>query len=238
MGLLRLARNDAAVLKIRDSALLFCAKWGAAPLPIFLRALRCEGSGTPKLLQCALAGSDFQIAQRIRSGFAALLAAFLPALLILALFAGAPAAAPRSFDIMKKTIEEKAPDFVLTDLDGRKFRLSDHRGKRPVLLIFSATWCPSCKEEIPHLKSLHATYVKRGIEMVNIDIQESREKVAKYAAKNKLPYRTLLDEDGAVSGIYDVPGVPTLILVDKNGMIVCRQCRTVETVLDAMMKKK
>src|SRR4030042_22289 len=127
-------------------------------------------------------------------GFAAL---FAPALLtvLFSFSPGARAAAPKSFDIMNRTIEEKAPDFVLTDLDGRKYRLSDHRGKRPVLLIFSTTWCPSCKEEIPHLKSLHATYAKRGIEMVNIDIQQSREKVAKYAAKNKLPYRRLLEEE-------------------------------------------
>ncbi|MBU2053792.1 MAG: TlpA family protein disulfide reductase [Proteobacteria bacterium] len=170
-------------------------------------------------------------------GFAVVIAAAL----LTCLFVFSPdarAAAPKSFDIMNRTIEEKAPDFVLTDLDGRKFRLSDHRGKRPVLLIFSTTWCPSCKDEIPHLKSLHATYAKRGLEMVNIDIQESREKVAKFTAKNKLPYSTLLDEDGAVSGIYDIRGVPTLILVDKNGIIVCRQCRTVETLLDTMMKKK
>lgn len=196
----------------------------------------------------ALPGSDFQVAQRTQNrksagaglslrGFAAALATVLFAC-IFAFPPGARAAAPKPFDIMNRTIEEKAPDFVLTDLDGRKFRLSDHRGKRPVLLIFSTTWCPSCQEEIPHLKSLHANYAKRGLEMINIDIQESRAKVAKFTAKNKLPYRTLLDEDGAVSGIYDIRGVPTLILVDKNGIIVCRQCRTVDTLLEGMMKKK
>jgi len=170
-------------------------------------------------------------------GFAAAIAALLFAC-IFAFPPGAPAAASKPFDIRTRAIEEKAPDFVLTDLDGRKFRLSDHRGKRPVLLIFSTTWCPSCQEEIPHLKSLHAAYARQRLEMVNIDIQESRAKVVKYADRNKLPYRTLLDEEGAVSGIYDIRGVPTLILVDKNGMIVCRQCRTVETLLEGMMKKK
>src|SRR4030042_865544 len=120
----------------------------------------------------ALPGSDFQVPLRPRNrktddlngssnglanparpttglflrGFAAVIAAAL--LTCLFVFApGARAAAPRLFDIKNRTIEEKAPDFVLTDLDGRKFRLSDHRGKRPVLLIFSATWGPSCKDE-------------------------------------------------------------------------------------------
>ena len=137
----------------------------------------------------------------------------------------------------KKTIAEKAPDFVLSDLKGQKFRLSDYRGKGPVLLIFSTTWCTFCKAEIPHFKSLHATYAKQGIEVINIDIQESKEKVAKFTAQNQLPYRVLLDEDGTVSDVYDVRGVPTMILVDKNGMILCRQCQTVETLLNVIMKK-
>jgi ribosome-binding protein aMBF1 (putative translation factor) len=47
----------------------------------------------------------------------------------------------------------------------------------------------------------------------------------------------LLDEDGTVSGVYEIRGVPTMILVDKNGMVVCRQCRTVENVLETIMKK-
>ncbi|MHB8910461.1 MAG: TlpA family protein disulfide reductase [Syntrophales bacterium] len=149
---------------------------------------------------------------------------------------GALAAKPKPLDLTKTTSAEKAPDFILTDLKGQQFRLSDHRGKRPVLIIFSATWCTFCKAEIPHFKSLHATYTKLGLEVVNIDIQESQEKVSKFAAQNQLPYRVLLDRDGAVSGIYDVRGVPMTVLVDRDGMIVCRQCRTVETLLDSMMK--
>jgi peroxiredoxin len=150
---------------------------------------------------------------------------------------GAPAASPPPFDITTLTVENKAPDFVLTDLNGQKFRLSDHKGKRPVLLIFSTTWCTFCRAEIPHFKSLYASYAKQGLEIVNIDIQESKEKVAKFVAKQQLPYRTLLDEDGTVSGIYEVRGVPTMILVDKNGMIVCHQCRSVDTLIKTMMKK-
>ncbi len=152
---------------------------------------------------------------------------------LLALPFGALAAKPK-----QPEMAEKAPDFVLTDLQGQKFRLSDHRGKRPVLIIFSTTWCTFCKAEIPHFKALHATYAKQGLEVVNIDIQESKEKVAKFTAQNQLPYRVLLDRDGTVSGVYEVRGVPTMVLVDKKGMIVCRQCRAVETMLDSIMKKQ
>jgi peroxiredoxin len=138
----------------------------------------------------------------------------------------------------KAAIVEKAPDFILKDLNGRKFRLSDFRGKQPVLIIFSATWCGFCKEEIPHFQAIHAAYAKQGLEIVNVDIQESKEKVAKFTARFGLPYRVLLDEDAAVSGIYDIRGVPSMVLVDQSGSIVCHQCRKVEPLIEALLKKK
>jgi len=138
----------------------------------------------------------------------------------------------------KTAFVEKAPDFVLRDLNGRKFRLSDFRGKKPVLIIFSATWCTFCRGEIPHFKSIHAAYAKQGLEIVNIDIQESKEKVAKFTAKYGLPYRVLLDEDGVVGGIYDIRGVPSMVLVDPNGNILCRQCQRVEPLIETFLKKK
>jgi peroxiredoxin len=139
---------------------------------------------------------------------------------------------------VKTAFVEKAPDFVLKDLNGRKFRLSDFRGKQPVLIIFGATWCTFCRDEIPHFKSIHAAYAKQGLEIVNVDIQESKEKVAKFTAKYGLPYRVLLDEDGTVGGIYDIRGVPSMVLVDQNGNIVCRQCQRVEPLIETLLKKK
>lgn len=162
------------------------------------------------------------------------------ALLVACVFsftADSGAAASKQMDITKLTNDMKAPDFVLKDLQGQPFRLSDQRGKRPVLIIFSTTWCTFCVQEIPQFKTLHATYAKQGLEVVNIDIQESKEKVDKFAAKHELPYRTLLDLDGAVSAAYGVRGVPTLILIDKNGLIVCRQCRNIDSVIKSILKK-
>jgi peroxiredoxin len=175
-------------------------------------------------------------AGRFSRGFKGIAVALLIAC-IFALPSAIRAAKKNASDVRMTPVEEKAADFVLADLKGKKFRLSDHWGKRPVLIIFSTTWCTFCKAEIPHFKSLYATYARQGLEVVNIDIQESKEKVAKFASQNQLPYRVLLDEDGAVSGVYEIRGVPTMILVDKNGMVICRQCRTVETVLETILKK-
>ena len=146
-------------------------------------------------------------------------------------------ATPTPLPAESSIISEKAPDFVLRDLKGQKFRLGDRKGKQPVLIIFGATWCTFCRAEIPHFKKIFETYGKKGLEVINIDIQESKEKVSKFAAQNQLPYPVLLDEDGTVSGVYDIRGVPSMVLVDKNGFIVCRQCQRVEPLIDATLKK-
>ena len=136
----------------------------------------------------------------------------------------------------KDAREDKAPDFILKDIQGGKFTLSDQRGK-PVLLIFGTTWCPSCREEIPHLKDIYTRYAKKGLIMVNIDIQESRDKVSRYADKYELPYRVLLDENGDVAKTYGIRGVPAMILLDEAGIIIGGQ-RFIDPLLANMFKGK
>ena len=136
----------------------------------------------------------------------------------------------KKYDIRETSIERKAPDFVLKDLKGGDVRLSDYRNK-PVLLVFSTTWCKYCRDEIPHIKSLHASYGQKDLEIINIFVQEPAGKVAAFAEKHGLPYRVALDGDGHVADLYDVKGVPTLVLLDRDGRIVCYACRSVDTLL-------
>lgn len=130
----------------------------------------------------------------------------------------------------------KAPDFVLKDLNGQEFKLSNRKGN-PVLIVFSTTWCTYCRTRIPYLKEIHKNYSNRGLEMVNIDIQESHEKVSRFASEYQLPYQVLLDQNRTVSDTYYVRGVPTIILIDRDGKIVCRDCQTLQDVLATMLGK-
>ncbi|HRT62360.1 MAG TPA: TlpA disulfide reductase family protein [Syntrophales bacterium] len=137
---------------------------------------------------------------------------------------------PKKFDIREKSIENRAPDFVLKDLKGADVRLSDYKN-RPVLLVFSTTWCRYCRDEIPHIKKLHASYGRKNLEIINIFVQETAGKVAAFAEKHELPYRVVLDADGQVADRYDVKGVPTIVFIDREGRIVCHACRSIDTVL-------
>jgi peroxiredoxin len=60
----------------------------------------------------------------------------------------------------------------------------------------------------------------RGLKFLYIDINESTERVARFAKENSFPYQVLVDGDGSVAADYNIIGVPTLILLDQTGNIV------------------
>jgi peroxiredoxin len=126
--------------------------------------------------------------------------------------------------------EAKAPDFTLRDLDGDSFNLKAERGKM-VLIIFTTTWCPSCRASIPTYRELYQAYGKRGMVMVNIDLQEPRERVSQFAKTNRLPYRVLLDEEGSVGVAYGIVGVPALVLINQDGETISSDTAVILEIL-------
>jgi len=110
----------------------------------------------------------------------------------------------------------EVPDFTLQNLQGQPVTLSAYRGHRPVLIVFWATWCPYCVEEMPNLVKLKEKHGDK-LQILGVSIQESREKVAAWAKSRNINFPLLLDEEGDVSSKYGVVGVPTLVVVDKDG---------------------
>ncbi len=165
--------------------------------------------------------------------------------LVLAFFLAAPFASCEDRNASKAGSGKKksdsytvpAPDFALQDLSGKTRKLSDFKGK-VVLLNFTTTWCPWCLKEIPTLKKLHERYKGSNFEFVSVYLQESRKKVSAFAEKHSLPYTILLDTEGKTASSYGVRGVPTKVIVDKEGNIACWMCNDTESRLEKMLKKK
>jgi peroxiredoxin len=126
--------------------------------------------------------------------------------------------------------DDRALDFTLKDLDGRNVNLSDYKGKT-IVLYFMATWCPDCRSAISGLKDLYASYKAKGLIFLSIDVMESKEKVAAFSRKYSIPYPILLDEEGKVYRSYGVGGVPLKALIDRDGRIICWNCRSFDNLL-------
>lgn len=148
-----------------------------------------------------------------------------------------PAACGMSSASEKSAGGYKAPDFTLTDLKGNSVSLSDFTGEKALLLDFTTTWCPHCVTIIPAVKDIYKSYKDKGLEVLAIYINESRANMEKFAGKHGLTYRVLLDEDGSVANMYGVRGVPTIVIVGKDGMIKDRGYRISMDAIEEVVKK-
>ncbi len=127
-------------------------------------------------------------------------------------------------------------DFTLLSLDGNPVTLSDYTGKKPVLLVFWATWCPECKAAIPGLNALNGGPLSGSLQVLALDFRESGEKVAAAVKSRGIRYPVLLDEHGSVARAYGVVGIPTYVLIGRDGKIVFRQ-HTLPANLSTLLRR-
>jgi peroxiredoxin len=119
-------------------------------------------------------------------------------------------------DTVKK---EKAPDFELDDMQGLKHRLSDLHGK-VVLINFWASWCRECISEMPSLNALYEKFNKKDVVVLGVSTDSNTEDIKKGVGKTHVTYPVLIDRKGDVfEKKYAVMGLPTTVIVDKNGYI-------------------
>ncbi|MCM8780810.1 MAG: TlpA family protein disulfide reductase [Candidatus Omnitrophica bacterium] len=115
-----------------------------------------------------------------------------------------------------------ATDFSLHDTEDNLIRLNSYKNKQAVLLFFWTTWCPYCRAQIETLNAQYAELIKDDIVLLGINVGESIYKVKRFLRDHSVLYPVLLDEDTYVAYLYGIIGVPTYILIDKNGRILFR----------------
>ena len=115
----------------------------------------------------------------------------------------------------------KAPGAMVQTLDGKRVDLSSFIGKGPVVLEFWALWCSNCKELEPQIQSLVKKYAgKVQFVAVAVSVNESPDRVHRYATKYGYTHQVLFDADGAATDAYAVPATSYVVVVDRGGKIV------------------
>jgi peroxiredoxin len=122
-------------------------------------------------------------------------------------------------DIEKVAVGEKAPDFVLTDLNGKKHRLSDYEGQG-VFLNFWGTWCKPCEKEMPYINNQYNKFKEQGVQVLAVNVGESDFAVEKFAEKHQLDFPIVIDESGDVQTAYGINPLPATFLIDKDGKVI------------------
>jgi peroxiredoxin len=137
-------------------------------------------------------------------------------------------------EVKNKWIQnKKAPDFTTKDINGKNVRLSDFIGKY-VLLDFWASWCHPCRLKMKELKKVYSQLKEKGFEVLSISLDENRSLWEKASQEDKVIWTNTCDlkpfKDNNIAQLYKVTNVPTLFLIDKNGIII-KQNPSIEELL-------
>lgn len=118
-------------------------------------------------------------------------------------------------------IGSKAPNFVLTDMNGNQHKLSDYKGKG-VFLNFWGTWCKPCEYEMPYMEKQYQVYKDQGVQILAVNVGESKYAVNHFVSKHHLSFPVMIDKGEEVGSAYHVDPLPVTFLIDKDGKIIDR----------------
>ena len=114
-----------------------------------------------------------------------------------------------------------AAPFELTTLDGKVVKSSELTGK-VVLVNFWATWCGPCKEEMPSLARLQKQLDPAQFALLTVTTDLQRQGITHFLSQLGVSLPVLFDEDQEVSRSFMVRGLPTTIVIARDGTLVGR----------------
>jgi thiol-disulfide isomerase/thioredoxin len=117
-----------------------------------------------------------------------------------------------------ETTPRPLPDLTFTDAEGRPHRLADFAGKG-LVINFWATWCPPCVAEMPALDRAQAALAEEGVVVLALSSDRGgRTQVEPFYQRLGLRHLGIwLDPRGAAQREAGVRGLPTTVIVDREG---------------------
>lgn len=128
----------------------------------------------------------------------------------------------KDYKRVELSVGRELPDFEFVDLNGKKRRFSEFRGKY-VILDFWGLWCPACRTEIPYLREAYKRFKDRNLEIVGMNTDEfPPEQIRQALEKGEINWT-----QAQLKSIFDLINVnfriesfPSTFLVAPDGKLV------------------
>ncbi len=120
-----------------------------------------------------------------------------------------------------------APDFTLNTPEGKPLSLHSIKGKVKII-DFWASWCGPCRGENPNVVKVYEEFHPKGLEILSVSLDNNKEAWLKAIEDDKLTWNHVSDLQGwnnAAAQLYGVNGIPHLIVLDENNVIVAKNLR-------------
>lgn len=120
----------------------------------------------------------------------------------------------------KAEIGKPAPDFTLTDIDGKTYTLSELKDKIVVLEWWNQD-CPACQAAMPTAKEASKKLAEKGVVWLAIDSThyQTVDNNRKYRDKNAISYPILMDSDGTVGRAYGAKTTPHMFVINRGTLV-------------------
>lgn len=143
------------------------------------------------------------------------------------------------YNLRNLAIGKSAPDAEGSNLEGKKAKLSDYRGKVVVLDIW-ATWCGPCRAMIPHERELVKRLASQPFALISVSADDKKETLTKFLEKEPMPWTHW--HNGSKGGIleaYNVQFFPTIFVLDAKGVIRYKNVRgkEMDEAVDKLLKE-
>jgi peroxiredoxin len=132
-----------------------------------------------------------------------------------------------------------APEIDADNLEGKRMKLSDHRGK-VVMVVFWGSWCGPCMGMVPHERSLWERHRDKPFVLLGVNCGDKLDVAKKTVADNKMGWPSWYDGEeilGPIEIAYDVPHWPRTFLIDAKGVIryIDVDDKELDTAVDALL---
>ncbi len=111
-----------------------------------------------------------------------------------------------------------APEFSLTDTQGKLHRLSEYRG-RVVVVNFWSVWCAPCRKEMPAMQNAWEQVRERDVLFLGVNFEDRPDQVAQFFTKISVDFPILLGGDRDMLKSWSVKGLPTTYVIDQQGRL-------------------
>lgn len=106
-----------------------------------------------------------------------------------------------------------APGFAQAPIDLKALR------GHVVYVDFWASWCTPCRQSFPWMKALESAYGHQGLSVVAIDLDHDQQDAQRFLRAFKPNFPVIFDPTGTLAQRFDVMGMPTSVIIDRQGKI-------------------